>query len=192
MYYFPTSLGRAYVDGTNLRMSYCQFPTVLFGPCCSRIALGVRRRRRRSLRKNASPRSSSVRRRAICDARSMRDGLVTGGDWRRSQHATRSGYGWRAIGRRSQHAGRSWLLGTDAGRVRRNSPSAGDRVGGYCTLIMDPRSASSPTLAACRAVWLRVARLVDARGREDPLVVGGARSGHQRPVDAASSGRERA
>src|SRR5215203_2010267 len=37
---------------------------------CSRITLGIRRRRRRSQRKNASAPSSSVRRRAIPDARS--------------------------------------------------------------------------------------------------------------------------
>jgi hypothetical protein len=37
----------------------------------SRIALGIRRRRRRSQRKNASALSSSVRRRAITDARSL-------------------------------------------------------------------------------------------------------------------------
>jgi hypothetical protein len=41
----------------------------LFGSC-SRIARGIRRRRRRSQRKNASAHSSSVRRRAIPDARS--------------------------------------------------------------------------------------------------------------------------
>jgi hypothetical protein len=38
---------------------------------CSRIALGIRRRRRRSQGKSASAPSSSVRRRAIPDARSL-------------------------------------------------------------------------------------------------------------------------
>src|SRR4029450_8220973 len=44
---------------------------------CSRIALGIRRRRPRSQRKNASARSSSVLRRAIPDARSS-SGVVGG------------------------------------------------------------------------------------------------------------------
>jgi hypothetical protein len=59
-----TSLNSGYLVGPC--NSYLEGPTPnLFGLAARAIALGIRRRRRRSQRKNASARFSSVRRRAI-------------------------------------------------------------------------------------------------------------------------------
>ena len=60
-----TSLNSGYTVGPC--NSYLEGPTlILFGLAARAIALGIRRRRRRSQRKNASAPFSSVRRRAIC------------------------------------------------------------------------------------------------------------------------------
>jgi hypothetical protein len=171
MYYFPTSLGRAYVDGTNLRMSYCQFPTVWSGPAARASRAGIRRRRHSSRTKCWIARSARGRVRssllrssgarlptlAACgmvlvtggarfaDARSMRDGLVTGGDCRRSQHAGRSGYGRRLA-----------------------------------------------TLAACDTVWLRVARDWPTLAACGTVLVTGHRrrsSAQEQPIRWRSGGR---
>src|SRR4249920_2720925 len=78
LYYFPAWLGRAYADGTNLRMSYCYFPTSLFGLAARASRAGIRRRRHSSRNeKRISLIAPPIVGRAIADARSMQCSLVT-------------------------------------------------------------------------------------------------------------------